>query len=305
MEVRLEGVLASISPTDVENRLIAALDADETDRATALVRLASERNIGLPSNLIARFEAQQDEASSLVICIKCALNAEECPDFARVAACNLPAELTPVGDISAVGRALTATATGKSIDTVDLSLALVGLAATGAIVISVGTSATVKAGATILRVARRSKALGPKLSREVNELASRSLRLERAGDVAKTPTRWGELIDKNAIGALVAVTADAGRLSTQMPVGDALAVMKGAESAQDLAILTRVGDVAGAQTRGAIDVLGKGRVLRTGKRLSEVAMATIALLLALAGQILAFIVWWLRRLLQESKKKNA
>lgn len=295
IRVAVGHALEGIEAPRVAVRIEEALAAEETDEAAALVRFAKARDLPIPPDLIARVEDAEADANGWQACLSCAIDPEACPTLTSVAACNLPVEMTPVGDANAVRRAVTAYLDGTEIDTVDLTLALIGLGATGAIAISAGASATVKAGATVLRVARKAGAVSGGLMRDVAALSARTLRLDRAGDVARGQEPLGALVDGAAAAGVAAIASDVGRLTRALPNGDALAVLRYADDADELAALARVSDVAGVETRGAIRLLGKGRTIRLARRLSEMAILTMALIAALFGQLLALALWLTRR----------
>jgi hypothetical protein len=71
-----------------------------------------------------------------------------------------------------------------------------------------------------------------------------------------------------------------------------------AENSDDLARIARVAETAGTETAGVFALLGKARIFRATKRLTEVALLAIGLLSALAAQVLAAAFWFLRRWLR-------
>lgn len=300
MRVVLGNALDGISSRDVAERARTALAEERPGEAAALLRFAQGRDLALPISLVAEIEAAEAETMGVSACLACAFDPGACQTLTSVAACNLPLEMTPVGDANAVRRALTDYLNGDDIDTVDLSLAVLGLAATGAIVISVGASATVKAGATLLRVARKAGAVQPGLMNDIAALSARTLRLDHAGDVVRGRRPLGDLIEDAPAAELAAISASVGTLARNVPTGDALAVLRYADSADELAALARVSDVAGPETRGALDVLGKTRVMRLASRLSEAVILAIALVAALFGQLLALALWLTRRTVRPS-----
>ena len=210
----------------------------------------------------------------------------------------MPIELTPIGDAKAITRALADHLAGREIDKIDLSLGVVGLASTAAVLVSGGSSVTVKAGATALRVARKTGAVSVGLMDEIATLATGALRLSRARDVASGAAHPATLIDSARATKLTDAATNMGRLTTAMPVGDAFAVLRYADTTGELSALTRVAESLGSETRGTLAVLGKSRVLRLTHRLAELTLLAIALLAALAGQVLALLFWLIRRRLR-------
>ena len=287
----------------VTARLEETLAADAADEAIAILRLAEARQIDIPPDIRQRVNAAEAANTGWSTCLSCAISTENCPDLTRVAACNLPVELTPIGDAKAITGALVDYLAGREIDRIDLTLGIVGLGSTVAVIASGGTSLTVKAGATALRIARKSGAISRGLMDEVTTLAAGALRLDRAGEVLTGAAKADVLLDAANAARLTGIANDMGRLSTALPAGDALAMLRYAEDAETLTRIARVAEVAGTETRGAFAVLGKTRVIRATQRLSEFAILTLTLLAALAGQLLAIALWIIRRAIGGQKRK--
>lgn len=279
------------------SRIGEALAAGEIDEAAALARLADARGVGLPEATRTALETAQDEAGGAAACLACAWDPANCADFSQVAACNLPAEFTPLGDMNAIRRGVQDWLSGQDFDRIDLSLGIVGLAATGAILVSAGSSASVKAGATGLRVARRAGALTPAMSDEVAELAARAIDWDAVGEVALRRASAETLLTPSA-GRLASMAADVGRIGARTDAGDTLALLRFAGNSEELATVARVTEAAGPEAHGIFALLGKARVLRAAKRLTEIAWLAIGLLSALAMQVMAWLIWTLRRMLR-------
>ena len=284
----------SLTPAIVEAKIADALGAGGADEAAAILRLADARGVAVTEDTRRAVQSAEEAASGWSACLACALTAEACPDLTRVAACNLPLELTPVGDVKAIMRALTAYVLGDDIDKIDLSLGVVGLGSTVAILATGGSSATVKAGATALRLARKTGTISAGLLGELTTLARASLRLDRAGDVLRGAARPADLLDGVAATRLASAASDMGRLTAALPAGDAFALLKHAESTGDLARIARVAETAGTEARGSFAILGATRALRLTHRLAELSLIALALLAAVLGQVLTIVLWLIR-----------
>lgn len=287
------------TPAIFEARIDSALTGGEVDEAAAILRLADARGVPISRVQRTRIETAEAKAQGWSACLACAINTENCPDLTRVAACNLPIELTPIGDAKAITRALTDHITGREIDKIDLSLGIVGLASTAAVLVSGGSSVTVKAGATALRVARKTGTISLGLMTEITTLATGALRLDRASDVLSGAARPTALIDSGRATKLTDAAANMGQLTAKMPIGDAFAILRYADTTEELSNLARVSETLGTQTRGTLAVLGKSRVLRLTHRLAELTLLALALLAALIGQVLALLCWYIRRRLRD------
>ena len=258
--VALDAALArTVDRPWLDRELSAAIAAEDYDRIESLLRLADTRGIA-PSDRPAA-EAALDGATGPLACTRCALIPDACTSIRQVLACNLPLEMTPVGDVAALTRNGAAWATGAEVDELEAALAGAGLAATGAVLVSGGSSAGVKAGATLIRVGRRAGAIGKGLSDDLLRLA----RTDRA--------------------ALAAAAGEIRALRAGVGTADALAILRHADDAAEAAGLARVAKVAGADTRPALAALGKARVLRLTVRLSDHLIGAVLLALALFAQI--------------------
>ncbi|PRY93336.1 hypothetical protein BCF33_2203 [Hasllibacter halocynthiae] len=265
-QVALDAALAARATPDwTAGEMRAALRSSDLDRLAALERLARSRALPLPAALAA--EASAALRPDAADCLLCAARPASCASLRQTLLCNLPVELTPVGDALALGRSGLAYARGGEVDGVEATLAAIGGGATVAALVSGGSSASVKAGATLLRVARRTGRLPPAIMDEVAAAA-------RAGDTAR----------------LAALGADARRLVDAVGAEDALVLVSRARTPGDLPRLARLAEMAGKDARPALAALGTARTLRLLNRVAPMAMAALALLSALlwqAGLLLA------------------
>jgi hypothetical protein len=135
----------------------------------ALEEVAAERGLALPPALTAARAAAWEEDSDWMTgigeCARCAYDPATCT-LSNVLLCQVPVALTPLGDIAGIARAGSAAATGGDVDEIDLGLSVIGLGATALVLVSGGSSALVKIGASTARLARRMNLLSPRLTAE-------------------------------------------------------------------------------------------------------------------------------------------
>jgi hypothetical protein len=271
---------AQATPGWTEEALARAVAAGDADRAAMLLGLADDLDVPLAPEARARAEAplagDGGWAARTGDCLICMADVARCPSLRLVAACALPFEMTPLGDANALRRQGMAWAMGDEVDRLEAGLALVGLGATGAAVLTGGTSLTVKAGAGLLRMARRMGSLTPGLTRAL-ALPGEGARLgagraEGPSDAARVVLATG-------------VAADLGRLRAAVGTAEALRLMRVVEGPQDAARLARLAGALGPDTRRAVDLLGPGRALRLTVRLSDAALGAAALIGALLMQL--------------------
>lgn len=257
-----------------------------------LLGLANDHHVVLPSAMIDDI-AVLDAATSGVLartsaCGACAIDITACATLAQIGACALPFELTPAGDVNALRRAGVLYLEGDTIDRLDVGLAIVGLGATGAVLATGGTSYTLKAGTSVLRMARRMGTLSAPLAARLGNLIGDAVRWDRMGDLATLRIRPGDMVDGAKVTELREIGASLGTIASATSVAETVSLMRYVDSAQDGARLARISTAMGGQTRGALEVLGKARVFRASVRLSDLTFTAFAAIYALGLQCLVF-----------------
>lgn len=249
----------------------------------ALKALAEERAIPLPDDLRTRFAmsraADHGVLAQTTSCVTCLGDALQC-SLNQVFYCQGPVALTPVGDVLGITNAGIDYASGNQVDQVDLALSVVGLGATVAVVASGGSSAAVKAGAGLVKLARKMGRLSPRL-------------VTMAEDAVRTGVDWAMLpavrsvdelravIRTEAFAPLTSTLADLERLRAATGTTTALHLLPLVDDASDARKLAVVAEALGPGTVGRAEMLGKARLLRATLRLSETAWALAASLSAL------------------------
>ncbi|MFN3294148.1 MAG: hypothetical protein ACK4S2_10130 [Gemmobacter sp.] len=280
---------ATFTPGWVEGALAQALAAGDQARALWLADLALAEGVALnpeQAQQIAALRAQQEGLlAGAIDCALCAWDIRSCRSLPQIAACAIPVELTPLGDANALRRQALAALHGAEVDRLETGLALVGLGATALVVLTGGSSAALKAGASGLRVARRMGSVSPDLGRVL-------------ADAADLPVNWtaalrnaplDEITDAAKLARLGNIARDLGKVAANTAPADALILLRHVDSADDAARLARLSDAARARTLSRVEVLGKARAFRAMVRVSDVALATLAALYAAAVQILLML----------------
>ncbi|TFL19390.1 hypothetical protein [Jannaschia formosa] len=283
LALALEARVARVATAEwLQSALDGAVAEGDSERAAMFLSLADE--LGRPiyrdpaETLVARADSPLAQAAG---CGACMADTARCESVRLLAACAVPFELSPLGDLNALRRAGLAWGAGEEVDRVDAGLALLGLGATAAVLASGGSSASVKAGAGLLRMARRMGSLSPALARQL-DLPVRwaalpgylrgTARLEDVTDTARLAR----------IGAL-AREMEAVRRATSTP--EALRLLRHVDGPEDAARLARLAEAAGPRTPQVMAVLGKSRAFRATLRLSRTAAATLALVWLTATQL--------------------
>ncbi len=283
-------VARDVTPDWLRPRLADAVADDDPDRVMLLLDLADNRALTIPADKRAEAEAliaaHDGTLATAADCGSCAIDIASCRSVALIAACALPFELSPLGDLTALGRAGTDWMTGSDVDEIDAGLAALGLTATAATLASGGTSLTVKYGATVLRLARKLGALPPGMARAIRAAAT-------AGDGGA---------------ALGRIAGDIGRLRDATSTAETLTLLRLADTPGDLSRLARVAEAAGPDTRKTVEVLGKARTLRIASRLSDAVLGIFGLAAWLAAQaaaLLGSLLGWVVRPLTRPTRRGS
>lgn len=268
------------TPEAIAARLSALLAAEPRDwHAIASVEaVAADRAVALPAGYVARrvalYAADHGPAARLAACAACIWDAGRC-DLTALVACRLPVELTPAGDLAGLLREGTRHALGQEVDEVELVLSGVGLAAVALVPVTAAGSAAVKAGASLARLAWRSGRLAP-------GLASDLVRAAREGIdwAALARMRPGDglagLVRPAALAPALAIAADIGRIEAAVGLRATFGLLAAAGDAAELGRLADAAAALGPRTSGAIELLGKGRLMRATLRLADEVWAALA-----------------------------
>lgn len=266
-----------VTPDWLDARLAGALAEGDLERVGLLLDIGADHGLGLPERhraaIAALNEAHSGWVAELKGCGACAVDITACAALGQIASCALPFELSPAGDVNALRRAGVAWVAGEDVDEIEAGLATLGLGATAAVIASAGSSITVKFGATVLRMARRTGALRPGLMRAIRV---------SAGDGGK----------------LTAILGDLGRVRSATSSAETLVLLRHADNALDLARLSRTAEAAGSDTRKVFEVLGKARTFRLLDRVTGLAILTVGFLALAAGQLLTLVLAALKLMLR-------
>lgn len=283
----------AFTPGWVAQEVAEALDAKDEARVLWLADLAQSEGLALPAATtaeIARLRAESEGWGRQTLdCLACSVEIEACPSLTSIALCNLPLELTPVGDLNALRRQGMAALAGGEVDRLETGLALVGLAATGAVLFSGGGSYAVKAGASGLRAAKRLGSLTPDMLRLLGELTD--LPVNWRAVLRAAPIE--EITDAAKLSRLGGVAADMGRIASNTSMTEAVVLLRHVDGAEDAARLARFSDVAKSRTYSRMEVLGKSRGFRAMMRLSDLALSALAAIYAGVLSLAMTLASWL------------
>ena len=299
----LERAMArAATPELVSARFGEALAAGDVDGVILWRDLAEERGIALDPQALAEAEALEARSGGVRDCLACAWDITKCRTIAILAACGLTVAVSPLGDLKALGGAAANWAQGEPVDEVDAGLAVLGLAATGVVVLSGGTSVTVKLGVGAFRTGRKMGAIGAKLTGVLAGIASGLIRWSEVPE-AILKRNFDKAVDGAKIASLRRMTDEFGMVYDKTNFGEAMVLLRHVDSAEDLTRLSRVAEAAGTKTRPAFEVLGKARVFRLLDRVAGMVFVTLGLLALLWSQLVSLLVWLAGRLLRRAARR--
>ncbi len=291
-----------VTPEWYHTEIEAALAAGDLDRMRLVAMTGARHALTPDEDLLGRMqdlEAEQTGALAAVRdCAVCAADITACPRVALLAMCGITVEMTPVGDLNALRRAgMAALDDAEEVDRIDLALAVVGLGATGLVLVTGGSSVTVKAGATVLRLGRRLGKVSAGFAADLRRLSEIGLKPGRIGDYALGRAPLETVVDTGKLAGIGALAGDLGHVVSNSSLTDTVLLLGALDGAGDARRLARLSDVAGPETRATVELLGKGRAFRALVRIADLALGAAALLWLVASQLLLLIGERIGRLL--------
>ena len=256
----------------------------------AVEGVAAERGITLPADLTARRNQLWEDESGIIAaagaCMSCVWDAGTC-SLTTAMVCNAPITLSPIGDVAGVARAGANWVADEAVDQIDLALSIIGLGASATVVVSGGSSLTLKAGAGVVRMARKLRLATPALNRLLGDVVAHGIdwRLVRGLDFSD-PAR---LIRADVVAPLASIASDMGRIGARLPATETLHLLRYVDNADDARRLATLSEALGPRTLGRIEVLGKARFLRATVRVSNLALQTVTGLIGLILSIATLV----------------
>ncbi|SMX31216.1 hypothetical protein [Actibacterium lipolyticum] len=293
-----QAMARAATPARIEQRLFTLLS--ETPRnwlaIDAVAQVAADRGIAPSATLVAQLDQARTDDTGLITqaqkCGRCMIDAAHC-EFSAVLLCQAPVALTPIGDIAGVATEGAHFVAGEPVDQVNLTLSLIGLAAVGLVVITGGSSASIKIGASSLKLARKMNVISPRLGRMINDAATRGVDWQ-AVPSARSIDDLSATLRPDVIGPLADTAQNIGRMRGALGGTATLHMLRYVDDAAEAKQIAKVSEVLGARTVGRMEVLGKSRLLRTTIRFSRTAWVLAASVLALflaALSLLGSFIW--------------
>ncbi len=285
-----QAIRAQMTPAWVAAELDRAVENEDLDRTELLLELVEHHRIPVAEAHTVRAEGFVDEETGIVAmarqCSACLADAAECRSMTVYMACNIPIEMTPAGDVRTLVQAGSNVATGEEVNRIDVTLAVVGLGAAALTPATGGSSYMIKVGATVLKVARKMGRLGRGLGRILGKATRMPIRWSKMDEFVQT-RKLSAIVDVRPLKEIGNIAKNLGTISKYANTSDAIFLVKHVNSGKDAAEIARISRVAGKRTRGAVEVLGLKKAGAAIKRLSNLFMLAVGLIIALAGQLAA------------------
>ncbi len=286
---------------EIEAHLMALLESEPRNWVViqSVVDVMAENGFGITDEGRARLRAADAEDSGILAaswaCVSCAWDSSSC-ELSVALLCRLPIDLTPVGDISTLIFESSNYVLGYEVDQFDLVLALVGVSAVVIIPITGGTSATLKAGTSILKLAKSLGRITPGLMRMIRGAFSRAVDWSV---LAKTSvTRFLDdvprAIRRNEIQPIARLVDNMSKVSDRVGIPQTLHLVGYVDDVSDSARLASLTGAVANKSSGYLSLLGKNRVFRAIVRWSdevaELVFAVLGLIYAFFAIVLNFII---------------
>jgi len=257
-----------------EREINAALAANDVDLANSFLELAHDRKVPVDPALVAKVEAANGAVASA---------GRHVGNFAKGLITGEPEDVvglagTAVGDLFVFGdirdavREGSRLASGQEANELILGLACVGLAVTAGTVVTLGITAPVRLGLTLVKAAVKTGRVGGRMAlwigramREVIDLGGLKRAVGGASItrplVAVRAAREAVKVEK--ADGLVKLVGDVGRVQAKAGTQAALDGLKLAHGPRDMAKVATLAAAKGGKTRAILKLAGRGAIMLT------------------------------------------
>ncbi|MRJ02637.1 MAG: hypothetical protein GXO19_03555 [Epsilonproteobacteria bacterium] len=293
----------------LERRIEEALSRNDLEEGREFLELARSLRREIDGELVAELERREGSVEQ---------RWEEIKEFTRgflkgeadgrySLAGSLVSDLTIVGDLRDLYREGKRYIGGEEYDPFILGLSAVGVGLGLSTVASLGGTAPLKSGVSLLKVARRSKALTGNFTRRLVSRLSRSVDLRMVKEMDFTSLRGlrrssSKLLERIDLSPLRRVLKDLEELSKNGSPLETLEILKYVEDERDLRRAVKLSRKFRGRTATVLKVLGKGAlrgsriVVKRGRYYGLVLFSAFLSVLLSLTFLVAFLVPSLKRL---------
>lgn len=269
-------IAREITQPEIEAHLMSLLESEPRNWIViqAVVDVMVENRFGITDVGRARLRAADTEDTGILAaswaCILCAWDSSSC-ELSVALLCRLPIDLTPIGDISTLIFESSNYVLGYEVDQFDLVLALVGVSAVVIIPITGGTSATVKAGTSILKLAKSLGRITPGVTRIIRRAFSRAVDWSVLANTSVT--RFVDdvprAIRRDEIQPVARLVDNMSIVNDRVGIPQTVHLVGFVDDVSDSARLAALTGAVGTKSSGYLSILGKNRVFRAIVRWSD------------------------------------
>lgn len=264
----------------VANREIAAaLAAKDTDLAQSFVDLAAERQVAIDPQLatdVTAARAQSASARGQAASFTRGLITGVPSDGAALAGTAI-GDLFVFGDIRDLTRQGIHAARGETVDELVVGLAAAGVAITAGTYATLGVTAPLRVGLTLIKAAARTGRLSVDLAAALGRLLRQAFTGGSESLMAVRAVR--ETVKVERAGGLMHFVRDIGRVEGKAGTQAALDGLKIAESPAEMSRLAKLAEKEGSKTRAILKLLGRGAI--------TLAAATVDLAMWMLGALIS------------------
>lgn len=257
----------------------------------AVEKLAEDRAIPLPADLMARrtaaWKADSGFWKGAGDCLQCIRDATTC-DMTLVMICRAPVDLSPVGDLAGIIRGGLDYIAGRDVDELDVILSVIGLMAVTLALWSGGSSLSIKAGAGLGKLAKSMNRLPDAMTQPLVRVFREGVDWSGIGQVNSLDDLAG-LLRPAVMRPAAVIVGDAGRMVRNTTTLDALHLMQYVDGPADLSRMARASDALGLRMVGAVEILGKSRVMRLTMRVADEVWFIVGGLISALASALALL----------------
>lgn len=268
--------------------------------------LALRRNIALAPDLEARFATLRDSDNGwyaqTISCAACALDTSTC-SLKQAMVCAAPVQLSPVGDVMGIGAEAKHYVMGDDVDLVSLSLSVVGLGATAAVVATGGASETLQIGAGILKIAKGMGRLPKWLIVAAEDAAKTGVDWERLVHV-RWPSDLGGVIRVERFVKVTDTAMDLNRIRKATDTTTALHFLKQIDNPIEARKFANASEALGKEVVADGEILGKSRLLRATLRWSHRILTFFATLFSALASVAVAIGHAISKVLTRGLKRR-
>ena len=254
----------------LEKEILKALNSKKIDDAKSFLDLAKYLNVDINSSIIKLYNKEQEPLNKSIRQTKEFFKGfiSGKSESSSALAGSVVSDFTLVGDVRDLYKEGGAYLKGQDYNKITLYLSAIGVALSGATVVSLGASAPIKVGASTLKSANKSaklskgfvKVLDKKLSKSVDLKILKQIDFSSFNSIKKGSKALYKSINLKPIEALL---KDINKIKKNSSTIDTIRVLKYIDNEQDLRRVVKLSSKYKKNTKSVLKVLGKGALRGT------------------------------------------